>query len=89
MARATEYGSSTAMMKDMAETLVRIIVDNPDQVFVSTIGGEQSSLIEIRVSKNDLGRVIGRRGRTIEALRAILSSVAAKDNKRVLIDVLE
>jgi predicted RNA-binding protein YlqC (UPF0109 family) len=76
-------------MKEMAETLVRTLVDNPDQVSVSAIAGEQSSLVEIRVSKTDLGQVIGRAGHTVEALRTILSSVAAKDKKRVLLDVIE
>jgi predicted RNA-binding protein YlqC (UPF0109 family) len=51
--------------------------------------GAQSSLVEIRVSKTDLGRVIGRQGHTVEALRTILSSVAAKDKKKVLVDVIE
>jgi predicted RNA-binding protein YlqC (UPF0109 family) len=76
-------------MKELTETLVRTLVDNPDQVSVSAIDGEQSSLVEIRVSKTDLGQVIGRQGHTVEALRAILNSVAAKDKKKVLVDVIE
>lgn len=77
------------LMKELTETLVRTLVDNPDQVSVSAIDGEQSSLVEIRVSKTDLGQVIGRQGNTVEALRAILNSVAAKDKKKVLVDVIE
>jgi predicted RNA-binding protein YlqC (UPF0109 family) len=77
------------LMKELTETLVRTLVDNPDQVSVKAIDGAQSSLIEIRVSKTDLGQIIGRQGHTVEALRAILNSVAAKDKKKVLVDVVE
>lgn len=76
-------------IKELAETLVRTLVDNPDEVDVSAIDGEQSSLVEIRVSKADLGHVIGRRGHTVDALRAILGSVAAKERKKVVVDIIE
>lgn len=77
------------LLKDVTETLVRTLVDNPEQVHISTIDGAQSSLVEIRVSKTDLGQIIGRQGQIVEALRSILKSVAAKDRKRVVVDVID
>jgi predicted RNA-binding protein YlqC (UPF0109 family) len=79
----------TLLMKDLAEELVKTLVDSPEEVNVSSIGGEQSTVIEVRVSATDLGLVIGRQGHTVRALRTILSSVAAKDNKRVILDIIE
>jgi len=77
------------LMRELAEELVKTLVDSPEQVNVRTIGGEQSSVIEVRVSKTDLGMVIGRQGHTVRALRTILNSVAAKNKKRVILDIIE
>jgi predicted RNA-binding protein YlqC (UPF0109 family) len=84
-----KIGGCAVLLKDVTETLVRTLVDNPEQVHISTIDGAQSSLVEIRVSKTDLGQIIGRQGQIVEALRSILKSVAAKDRKRVVVDVID
>lgn len=76
-------------MTELAECLVKALVDVPDQVEVRAIDGAETSLIEIRVSNPDLGLIIGKQGQTIQALRQILCSVAAKEKKRVLLDIIE
>ena len=75
--------------KELVEVIVKALVDHPEQVEIQEIEGEQSSMIEIRVSADDLGKIIGRRGGNIGALRTITSADAAKVKKRVMIDVIE
>ena len=75
-------------MKDLITHIVQSLVDNPEQVEVSEIVGEQSLVLEIRVAKSDIGKVIGKQGRTANAIRAILSAAAGKAKKRVTIEIL-
>ena len=76
-------------MKDLIEYMARALVDNPDQVEVREIEGEQSSVIELRVSREDLGKVIGKQGRTARAMRTILSAASTKLKKRAVLDIIE
>jgi hypothetical protein len=64
-------------------------VDNPDKVEVSEVQGEQTSVIELRVSKEDLGKVIGKQGKTAKAMRTILSAASAKVHKRTVLEIIE
>jgi len=76
-------------MKELIEFMAKALVDNPDQVEVREIEGEQSSVIELRVSREDLGKVIGKQGRTARAMRTILSAASTKLRKRAVLDIIE
>jgi uncharacterized protein len=76
-------------LKELVEFIVKTLVDDLDNVEVREVAGEQSFLIEIRVAKADLGKVIGKRGRTATALRTILGGAAAKLKKRIIVDIVE
>ncbi len=76
-------------MKDMIKHIAESLVDNPDQVAVNEIKGEQTSVFELRVAKEDLGKVIGKQGRTAQAMRSILSACSAKYKKRAVLEIVE
>ena len=76
-------------MKGLIEFMAKALVDNPDDVEVREIEGEQSSVIELRVSREDLGKVIGKQGRTARAMRTILSAASTKLKKRAVLDIIE
>jgi len=76
-------------MKDLIEYIAKALVDNPEAVQVSEVEGEQTSVIELKVSKEDLGKVIGRQGRTARAMRTILNAASTKLRKRSVLEILE
>jgi uncharacterized protein len=76
-------------LKELIEFLARALVDNPDDVQVSEVSGEQTVVLELRVAKEDLGKVIGKQGRTVKAMRAILSAASSKVRKRAELEILE
>ncbi len=76
-------------MKEMIEYIAKALVDNPDQVHVTEIVGSQTSVLELRVAKEDLGKVIGKRGRSANAIRTILSGVSAKIKKRTVLEIID
>ena len=76
-------------MKDLIIFIAKALVDQPDEVMVSEINGTQSCGIELKVSKEDIGKIIGKHGRTVVAIRTILSAVSMKLNKRCVLDLLE
>lgn len=76
-------------MKELIKQIAQALVDNPDSVEVEEVAGEQTSVIELRVAKEDMGKVIGREGRTAHAMRTILSAAAMKFNKRAVLEILE
>lgn len=76
-------------MKDFIEFIARALVDHPDQVVVSEIEGERTTVYELRVYQDDLGKVIGRKGQTAKAIRTLISAVSAKKGKRALLEILE
>jgi predicted RNA-binding protein YlqC (UPF0109 family) len=77
------------MLKELVDYMARALVDQPDQVKVSEIEGEQTSVIELRVAKEDLGKVIGKQGRTARAMRTILSAASTKIRKRSVLEIIE
>jgi len=77
------------MLKELIEFMARALVDNPDQVNVFEIEGEQTSVLELRVAKEDLGKVIGKQGRTAKAMRTILSAASTKIRKRTVLEIIE
>jgi len=76
-------------MKDLISYIARALVDKPEDVLVTEIEGEQTSVIELKVAKEDLGKVIGKQGRTARAMRTILSAASTKINKRSVLEILE
>lgn len=76
-------------MKELIKYISQALVDNPDKVEVTEVVGEQTSVIELRVAKEDLGKVIGRQGRTAKAIRTILSATSAKVHKRAVLEIIE
>ncbi|MDP4726374.1 MAG: KH domain-containing protein [Desulfobacterales bacterium] len=76
-------------MKDLISYIARALVDNPEEVSVSEIQGNQTSVLELKVAKEDLGKVIGKQGRTARAMRTILSAASAKIKKRTVLEILE
>lgn len=76
-------------MKDLIKYIAQALVDNPEKVEVSEVQGEQTSVIELRVAKEDLGKVIGKQGKTAKAMRTILSAASAKIHKRTVLEIIE
>lgn len=76
-------------MKDLIAYVVRFLVDHPEAVEVKEIEGEQTRVIELKVAKEDMGKIIGKQGRTARALRTILTAASAKLNKRTVLEILE
>lgn len=79
----------SAQLKELVEFMSRALVDNPDQVEVSEVDGEQTTVIELKVAKEDLGKVIGKQGRTAQAMRTILGAVSTKLRKRSVLEIIE
>jgi predicted RNA-binding protein YlqC (UPF0109 family) len=76
-------------MKDLIAYIAKALVDKPEEVSVTEIEGEQTSVIELKVAKEDLGKVIGKQGRTARAMRTILSAASTKINKRSVLEIIE
>lgn len=75
-------------MKDLVEFIARSLVDDPDAVNVTEIEGERSIILELRVAPDDMGKVIGKQGKIAKAIRTITKATAAKEGKRVVIEIL-
>lgn len=77
------------MLKDLIDQIIKAIVDHPEEVEVNEIRGERTTVIELRVASSDIGKVIGRQGRTANAIRAILTAAGMKLGKRYVLEILE
>ena len=76
-------------MKELVELIAKSLVDNPDKVQVTQLNGEQSSIIELSVAPDDVGKVIGKQGRNAQAIRLILGAAGMKQKKRFNLEILE
>ncbi|MBI4965975.1 MAG: KH domain-containing protein [Desulfomonile tiedjei] len=76
-------------MKNLIEYIAKALVDNPDEVSVSEVEGDSVAVIELKVAKTDLGKVIGKQGRTARALRTILSAASTRADKRAVLEIIE
>ncbi|MDY6880047.1 MAG: KH domain-containing protein [Thermodesulfobacteriota bacterium] len=76
-------------MKDLIAYIAKALVDKPEEVGVTEVEGKQTSVIELKVAKEDLGKVIGKQGRTARAMRTILSAASTKINKRSVLEIIE
>ena len=77
------------LIEELVGNIARALVDNPDEVQVNAVEGEQTTVVELRVDPEDLGKVIGKQGRTARAMRTLLGAAGTKSNKRVLLEILE
>ena len=76
-------------MKALISTIAKSIVDSPEDVLVTEVGGDHVHVIELKVAREDTGKVIGRQGRTAAAMRTILSAASAKNRKRAVLEILD
>jgi len=76
-------------LKELIELIIKGIVDKPDKVEINEVIGEKSLIYEVSVDSDDIGKVIGRQGRNIKSIRTIVNAAAQKDNKRVVIEIVE
>ena len=76
-------------MKEMIERIARALVDNPEEVTVTALEGSQATVLELKVGKEDLGKIIGKQGRTARSLRTILGAISAKERTRVVLEIVE
>ncbi len=76
-------------MKELIEIMAKALVEHPDQVQVNEIAGEHASVIELSTAKEDIGKVIGKRGRNAQAMRTILNAASAKLRKRVVLEIID
>ena len=76
-------------MKDLVAQIARALVDKPEEVAVAEVEGNQTSVLELRVAKDDIGKVIGKQGRIAHALRTIVNFVSAKEKKRTVLEIMD
>ncbi|MGD8991094.1 MAG: KH domain-containing protein [Desulfobacterales bacterium] len=76
-------------MKDLISYIAQALVDRPEEVSVTEVEGNQTSVLELKVAKEDLGKVIGKQGRTARAMRTILNAASAKLKKRTVLEIIE
>lgn len=76
-------------VRELVEIMAKALVEYPDQVKVSEIAGEHASVIELKTAKEDIGKVIGKRGRNAQAMRTILNAASAKLRKRVVLEIID
>ena len=76
-------------MKGLVEVIAKALVDNPDEVIIEEIQRDDSTVIVIKVAESDIGKVIGKQGRIAKALRTVVRAAAVKENKKVIVDILQ
>lgn len=81
--------ANTGSMKELIEFVAKSLVDNTDKVEINEISGTQTNVIELKVAKEDVGKIIGKSGRTADAIRTILNCGAAKLNKRYILHIID
>ncbi len=75
-------------MKELIKHIIQALVDHPEQIAISEVEGKQSTVLEIKVAKEDVGKIIGKQGRTAQAIRTILNAASAKAKKRTIIEII-
>jgi RNA-binding protein (KH domain) len=76
-------------MKELLEHIAKSLVDHPDQVSVNEVEGEHSVILELKVAEEDMGKVIGKQGRIAKAIRTVMKASAIRDNKRVVVEIIQ
>jgi predicted RNA-binding protein YlqC (UPF0109 family) len=83
------HGEGFMEMKELIKEITTALVDNPEQIEIMEVEGDKTSVIELRVARTDFGKVIGKKGRTAQSIRTILSAASAKLGKRAILEILE
>ncbi len=76
-------------LKELVEYIVKALVDEPDKVSVTEVQGEQAIILELKVAQSDIGKVIGKQGRIVKAIRLLLGAAGAKVKKRIVLEIIE
>ncbi len=76
-------------MKELIEFIAKSLVSNPDQVEINEVQGDKTTIVELKVAQEDMGKVIGKQGKTARAIRTLLNATAAKANKKAVLEILE
>ncbi|MDA2935419.1 KH domain-containing protein [Acidobacteria bacterium AH-259-D05] len=76
-------------MKELIEMIAKVLVDNPDEVSVNEVEGEQTTILELRVAQSDIGKILGKQGHTVFAIRTLLGATGMKLRKRFVLEILE
>ncbi|MCF0149565.1 MAG: KH domain-containing protein [Clostridium sp.] len=76
-------------MKELIENIAKSLVDNPDEVHVNEVQGEQSIILELKVAPADMGKVIGKQGRIAKAIRTVVKAAAMRENKNVVVEIID
>src|SRR5277367_4393602 len=87
--QGSDSGKKLSELSKMIEYMARMLVDLPDQVGVNEIEGENTTVIELKVAKEDLGKIIGKQGRTARAVRTVLNGASTKLRKRTVLEIIE
>ena len=75
-------------MKELVEVIAKAIVDNPDEVVVTETVKDKATIIELKVAKSDIGKVIGRQGRIAKSIRSVVKAAATKEDKKIIVDIM-
>ena len=76
-------------MRELLETIAKALVDCPEEVAVNEVEGEKSIILELKVAESDMGKVIGKQGRIAKAIRIVMKAAAIKDNKRIVVEIIQ
>jgi predicted RNA-binding protein YlqC (UPF0109 family) len=76
-------------MKELLEIIAKALVDNPEEVVVNEVQGEKSIILELHVAEQDMGKVIGKQGRIAKAIRTVIKAAAVKEDKRVVVEIIQ
>lgn len=76
-------------MVELVETIAKALVDNPDEVSVKEVSGDQTIVLELRMHADDMGKVIGKQGRIAKAIRAVVKAAASKEKKKVVVEIVQ
>ena len=76
-------------MKELLKHIIQALVDHPEQIAISAVEGKQCTVLEIKVAKKDIGKIIGKQGRTAQAIRTLLNAASAKTKKRIIMEIIE
>jgi predicted RNA-binding protein YlqC (UPF0109 family) len=82
-------GEASSALKDLIHAIAVELVDRPDEVQVTEVGGEHNTVIELRVAKEDIGKVIGKEGRTAQSMRTLLTAISQKLGRRAHLDIVD
>lgn len=76
-------------MKELLEYIVKALVDHPEEIRITEVDGERTAIFELRCHQNDIGKVIGKNGKTVGAIRVLLSTAAARQGRRAMVEIVE